>query len=72
MKTIFLTINFLTCTQYGCLIILSLENQDYFFARDCHDGSAILKLNTMEDLLVSKYFKLYEKLKELQRKKVVR
>ena len=43
-----------------------------FFARDCHDGSAILKLNTIEDRLLSKYFKLYEKLKELQRKKVVR
>ena len=39
------------------------------FARDCHDGSAILKLNTIEDRLLSKYFKLYEKLKELQRKK---
>ena len=43
-----------------------------FFARDCHDGSAILKLNTIEDILLSKYFKLYEKLKELQRKKVIR
>ena len=39
------------------------------FARDCNDGSAILKLNTIEDILLSKYFKLYEKLKELQRKK---
>lgn len=39
------------------------------FARDCHDGSAILKLNTIEDRLLSKYFKLLEKLKELQKKK---
>ena len=42
------------------------------FARDCYDGRAILKLNTIEDILLSKYFKLYEKLKELQRKKGVR
>ena len=38
------------------------------FARDCIGGSAILKLNTIEDRLLSKYFKLYEKLQELQKK----
>ena len=39
------------------------------FARDCADGSAILKLNTIEDKLLSKYLKLYEVLKKLQNKK---
>tara|TARA_E500000178_G_scaffold324406_1_gene350795 strand:- start:371 stop:913 length:543 start_codon:yes stop_codon:yes gene_type:complete len=41
------------------------------FARDCNGGSAILKLNTIEDKLLSKYFKLYEILKRLQKKKGV-
>ena len=36
------------------------------FARDCNQGSAILKLNTIEDKLLSKYFKLYGILKEMQ------
>jgi len=39
------------------------------FARDCTEGSAILKLNTIEDKLLSKYLKLYEILKKLQNKK---
>ena len=39
------------------------------FSRDCNGGSAILKLNTIEDKLLSKYFKLLEILKRLQRKK---
>ena len=39
------------------------------FARDCNSGSAILKLNTIEDKLLSKYFKLLEILKRLQKKK---
>jgi len=39
------------------------------FARDCTEGSAILKLNTIEDKLLSKYLKLYEILKKLQSKK---
>ena len=39
------------------------------FARDCTEGSAILKLNTIEDKLLSKYLKLYEILKNLQNKK---
>ena len=39
------------------------------FARDCNGGSAILKLNTIEDKLLSKYFKLLEILKRLQKKK---
>ena len=41
------------------------------FARDCNGGSAILTLNTIEDKLLSKYFKLYEILKRLQKKKGV-
>ena len=28
------------------------------FARDCNQGSSLLKLNTIEDKLLSKYFKL--------------
>lgn len=36
------------------------------FARDCNQGSAILKLNTIEDKLLSKYFKLYGILMEMQ------
>ena len=39
------------------------------FSRDCNGGSAILKLNTIEDKLLSKYFKLLEILKRLQKKK---
>ena len=39
------------------------------FARDCNGGSAILKLNTIEDKLLSKYFKLLEILKRLKKKK---
>ena len=38
------------------------------FARDCNSGSAILKLNTIEDKLLSKYFKLLEIIKRLQKK----
>jgi len=41
------------------------------FARDCNGGSAILKLNTIEDKLLSKYFKLHEILMKLQKKKGV-
>ena len=39
------------------------------FARDCNSGSAILKLNTIEDKLLSKYFKLLEILKDFKRRK---
>ena len=39
------------------------------FSRYCNGGSAILKLNTIEDKLLSKYFKLLEILKRLQKKK---
>ena len=39
------------------------------FARDCDQGSAILKLNTIEDRLLSKYFKLLEILKKMQKKR---
>ena len=39
------------------------------FSRDCNGGSAILKLNTIEDKLLSKYFKLLDILKRLQKKK---
>ena len=39
------------------------------FARDCDQGSAILKLNTIEDRLLSKYFKFLEILKKMQKKK---
>jgi nitrogenase molybdenum-iron protein alpha/beta subunit len=39
------------------------------FSRDCNGGSAILKLNTIEDKLLSKYFKLLEILKRFQKKK---
>ena len=39
------------------------------FARDCGSGNAILKLNTIEDRLLSKYFKLLSILKDLQKKK---
>ena len=39
------------------------------FARDCTEGSAILKLNTIEDKLLSKYLKLHDIFKKLQNKK---
>jgi len=39
------------------------------FARDCDQGSAILKLNTIEDRLLAKYFKLLELLKKKQKKR---
>ena len=39
------------------------------FARDCDQGSAILKLNTIEDRLLAKYFKLLELLKKMQKKR---
>ena len=39
------------------------------FARDCDQGSAILKLNTIEDRLLVKYFKLLELLKKEQKKR---
>lgn len=39
------------------------------FARDCNQGSAILKLNTIEDRLLTKYFKLLELLKKMQKKR---
>jgi len=39
------------------------------FARDCNQGSAILKLNTIEDRLLAKYFKLLELLKKKQKKR---
>jgi hypothetical protein len=41
------------------------------FARDCDHGSAILKLNTIEDKLLSKYFKLYAILKNIQKNKEI-
>ena len=41
------------------------------FARDCNQGSSLLKLNTIEDKLLSKYFKLHEILMKLQKKKGV-
>jgi hypothetical protein len=33
------------------------------FARDCNQGSSLLKLNTIEDKLLSKYFKLLNHLR---------
>ena len=39
------------------------------FARDCNQGSSLLKLNTIEDKLLSKYFKLLNELRSEQNKK---
>jgi len=39
------------------------------FARDCNQGSSLLKLNTIEDKLLSKYFKLLNELRNEQNKK---
>ena len=36
------------------------------FARDCFNGSAVLKLNTIEDKLFNKYFRLIKILKEMR------
>ena len=40
------------------------------FARDCNQGSSLLKLNTIEDRLLSKYFKLLNQLRFEQKKGV--
>ena len=37
------------------------------FGRDCNHGSALLKLNTIEDKLLNKYFKLIEILRDQQK-----
>ena len=37
------------------------------FGRDCKHGSALLKLNTIEDKLLNKYFKLIEILRDQQK-----
>jgi len=37
------------------------------FGRDCFRGSALLKLNTIEDKLLNKYFKLIEILRDQQK-----
>jgi hypothetical protein len=44
-------------------------HQKFQLEDNCNGGSAILKLNTIEDKLLSKYFKLLEILKRLQKKK---
>ena len=36
------------------------------FARDCNHGSSLLKLNTIEDKLLNKYFKLMDIYKEIK------
>ena len=41
------------------------------FARDCGQGSSLLKLNTIEDKLLSKYFKLLYELKREQNQEVL-
>ena len=41
------------------------------FARDCGQGSSLLKLNTIEDKLLSKYFKLLYELKREQSQEVL-
>jgi hypothetical protein len=39
----------------------------FAFGRDCNHGSALLKLNTIEDKLLNKYFKLIEILRDQQK-----
>ena len=36
------------------------------FARDCNHGSSLLKLNTIEDKLLNKYFKLMDIYKDMK------
>ena len=44
----------------------SINLKGLAFARDCKYGSAILKLNTIEDKLMSKYYKQLEILKNMR------
>ena len=46
--------------------ILSANLKGLAFARDCKYGSAILKLNTIEDKLTNKYYKQLDILKMMQ------
>jgi len=45
---------------------LSANLKGLAFARDCKYGSAILKLNTIEDKLTNKYYKQLDILKMMQ------
>ena len=45
---------------------LSANLKGLAFARDCKYGSAILKLNTIEDKLMNKYYKQLDILKVMQ------
>ena len=46
---------------------LSINLKGLAFARDCKYGSSILKLNTIEDKLMSKYYKQIEILKTMRK-----
>ena len=47
----------------------SINLKGLAFARDCKYGSAILKLNTIEDKLMNKYYRQLDLLKMMQEEK---